>query len=511
MGKPSRRPTREARKEHKQKVRKAQCQLRDQQAQQGLRPPPQNSVSNCLCRYQDEAQEQAAREAGVAGQLGVFRSLLPKLLKDLSKIDDRRQAKKVKHKLTVVLLYGLLSFVFQMASRRQTNQTLSRPAFMSTLQGLFPELETLPHADTLHRVLQGIKVADLEQAHVALIRRLIRQKKFRRYLLDQCYPIAIDGTQKLVRRGQWWDEAWLERRHDGEQQQEASWVQQYVYVLEANLVFRNGVTLPLLSEFLSHGQGDPDDHKQDCEQRAFHRLAKRLKGYFPRLPILVLLDGLYPNGPIMAHCRRYGWQFMIVLPNNCLPSLWQDVEALKPRLPHQRYHQHWQGRAQQFWWVNDLRYSYDNDHQDLTVHVVGCEETWQEVDADSAEIVERKARHVWLSSHRLSQANVHQRCNLGARHRWGIEINMQIEKRQGYCYEHAFSHTWAAMQGYHYLMRLAHLLNALALASKRVAKQVRALGVQAFLRWVRETCANRWLDRDWLAWFRDQTLQLRLE
>jgi hypothetical protein len=54
----------------------------------------------------------------------------------------------------------------------------------------------------------------------------------------------------------------LERRRqtaDGEQ------VQQYVYGLEANLVFCNGLSLPLLSEFLSSIEGDPDDHKQDCE------------------------------------------------------------------------------------------------------------------------------------------------------------------------------------------------------------------------------------------------------
>ena len=42
-----------------------------------------------------------------------------------------------------------------------------------------------------------------------------------------------------------------------------------------------------------------------------------------------------------------------------------------------------------------------------------------------------------------------------------------------------------------YLMRLAHLLNALALATRRVMCQVRERGVQAFLRWVRESCAHR--------------------
>jgi hypothetical protein len=60
-----------------------------------------------------------------------------------------------------------------------------------------------------------------------------------------------------------------------------------------------------VSEFLSYAAGDPDDHKQDCELKAFQRLARRLKSYFKRLPILLLLDGLYPNGPLMAQCQRY--------------------------------------------------------------------------------------------------------------------------------------------------------------------------------------------------------------
>jgi hypothetical protein len=95
--------------------------------------------------------------------------------------------------------------------------------------------------------LRELEVAHLEQAHVALLGRLIRNKKFRRYLIAQCYPIAIDGTQKLVRSGQWWAEEGLERRRETA---EGESVQHYVYVLEANRVLHNGVTL-LLSEFLT--------------------------------------------------------------------------------------------------------------------------------------------------------------------------------------------------------------------------------------------------------------------
>jgi hypothetical protein len=145
------------------------------------------------------------------------------------------------------------------------------------------------------------------------------------------------------------------------------------------------------------------------------------------------------------------------------------------------------------------------------VHVVGCEETWQEVDPESGELVDKQIQHVWLSSQRLDPHNVHERCNLGARQRWGIETSFLVEKCQGYNYEHAFSYHWHALQGYHYLMRLAHLVNALALATKRVAQQVRAQGVQAFLRFVRDSCAHRWLRREWIDRFRTTPLQLRLE
>jgi hypothetical protein len=100
---------------------------------------------------------------------------------------------------------------------------------------------------------------------------------------------------------------------------------------------------------------------------------------------------------------------------------------------------------------------------------------------------------------------------LASRQRWGIETSFLVEKCQGYHYEHAFSYTWNAMKGYHYLRRLAHLVNALALATKRVASQVRTLGVQAFLRLVRESCAHRWLRWEWIERFRATPLQLRLE
>jgi len=77
---------------------------------------------------------------------------------------------------------------------------------------------------------------------------LIRSKKFERYLIKGCYPIAIDGTQTF-KRSDLWDVECLERKvrtknkvdDDAEKTEEKK--QYYVYVLEANLAFHNGMVI----------------------------------------------------------------------------------------------------------------------------------------------------------------------------------------------------------------------------------------------------------------------------
>jgi len=45
--------------------------------------------------------------------------------------------------------------------------------------------------------------------------------------------------------------------------------------------------------------------KQDCELKAFLRGAERIREEWPRMPFLLLGDGLFSNGKFMALCRRY--------------------------------------------------------------------------------------------------------------------------------------------------------------------------------------------------------------
>lgn len=448
-----------------------------------------NAKSSCLT----VEDEQAERQGVIEETLKYFRTFLPRTLKILGKVKDPRQPGKIKHKQAVLFIYGLLMFIFQVSSRREANRIFSKPMFMQNLREMFPELETLPHADTLECFLEmiGEDVNYIEMALVENIRALIKGKKLQAYLIENQYLIAIDGTKKLSRNYRWADEC-QERHHKKGEEEE---VEYYAYVLEANLVFPSGFTIPFLSEFLDRDYGDAIRNKQDCELNAFKRLTKRIKAYFPRLSIMLLLDGLYAVGPVIEICRHCNWDFMIVLKDNCLPSVWAEVNGLSQLKENKRNHleKKWGNRQQEFHWINDIEYYWDNDKKTETMHVVICDETWEEIDRNG-KVIQKQSRHAWISGKPLAKNNIHYRCNKAARHRWAIENCILVEKHYGYSYEHAFALDWNAMRGFHYLMRLGHLINALSLRSIYIIEKVRALGTRAFIQFLQQTLTAPWLN-----------------
>jgi len=507
MSKPSRRPNREEIKRLKKEKKKAERKLREQQRAEGLEPRSHTTTPNRKSEYETVEEEKDDRRIAVIEQVRIFREKLPILLNQLRKIKDPRNPRKIKHKLAVVMIYGILCFIYQMSSRREANREMTRPMFFSNLKLLFPELESIPHNDTLMRLLSGINVDEIESIYIDLVRKFIRNKKFVRYLIDKSYPIALDGSQKFTRSWLWAEEC-LERKtktnnNDTEKQY-------YVYVLEACLVFHDGMTIPLMTEFLEYTQGDMQRNKQDCELKAFYRLTAHIKKEFPALPIMLFLDGLYPNGPMIEYCLQKKWQFMIVLQDKSLKSVWEEFEGLKKLEKNNTLELKWGNRRQHFEWVNGIEYYYGpGEAKKQIIHMIICEESWEEIDKDG-KTVSKRARHCWISSKPLNAGNVHERCNLGARHRWGIEEDFLVEKHHGYQYEHCFSYDWNAMRGYHYLMHFGHLFNILACYSVSLVRKVKTYGIRGFIKFIRETMAAPWLDPLLVNNLLNRPFQLRL-
>jgi hypothetical protein len=465
-----------------------------------------STLPNAKSPWASVAEERRDRQAAAMAHLQVLRSQLPPLLAKLARIPDPRRPGSVRHKLTVALVYGILLFVLQLSSRREGNRELSRPGLWEALRAVFPDLDVtaVPHADTVNRLLERIPPEELEQVLLDRVRGLLRHRKLQALMVRRHYVIAIDGLQKVARDAPWAPEALRWRNGQSEQ------IRYTAYVLEAALVSPQGITLPLLAEFCTNGPEQDEATKQDCEQKAFHRLAARLKKAFPRLRVLVVADGLYPNGPIMAQCRRFNWEFMISLPEDKLKSVWAEAHALRPLTPENTLHVRWADRQQDFWWVNHIDYRYGgNDRQKLLLHVVVCEESWTTRD-QHGQPVAHHARFAWVSSSPLSRHNVVDRCNRAARHRWDIEEHVLTEKHHGYRATHPFSWDWNAMRCWHYLMLLACLLNTLACYAVGLWPLVCQRGFRGALLFLRETYLGPWLAPEHLRTLCHRSPQLRL-
>jgi len=240
------------------------------------------------------------------------------------------------------------------------------------------------------------------------------------------------------------------------------------------------------------------------------RFSERIKALFPRLPILLLLDGLYANGWVMQRCRQYHWQSMIMVKDKDLPTVREEFHALHA-LPPNCFRRNWGRRRQRFSWVNAIDDAFgQRGRRHLSLHVVVCEETWEVVDAQGNTLT-KTAGHAWLSRQPLDRDNPHERCNLGAHYCWGIEVNFLVEKHQGYHYEHAFALNWNAMKGYQYLMHLSHPFNAPARVARHLRDLYREPGVRGARAFIGSSCAAPWLDPARMRLLLAEPLHLQLE
>lgn len=69
-------------------------------------------------------------------------------------------------------------------------------------------------------------------------------------------------------------------------------------------------------------------YKQDCEIKAFERLAKKIKKNYPRLNILISGDALYANQKVIDICMKNKWKYIIRLKEGAIPTLYKEFEKI---------------------------------------------------------------------------------------------------------------------------------------------------------------------------------------
>jgi len=400
--------------------------------------------------------------------LGTFRHYFGTFAEWVRGVDDPRPPSSTTYSLASLVFAGLLLFVCHLGSRRQFNARVRGNGASRAKFGTLFGVEQVPHGDTLHGAFKRLDPGQVQEVVCQMVETLLRRKVLYPYrLLDRYFLVAIDGTGQLTFRTRHCPHCLTRTLKDGT-------ILYYHPVIEAKLVTATGLALSVMTEFIENP--DPHVSTQDCELKAFYRLAERLKQRFPRLPLCLLLDGLYAGGPTFALCARYGWQYLITLKDRDLPTVNEEFEALSTFEPGQAL-QFVTGRHQDihqaYRWVNDIAY-VDSEQREHPVSVLECRETKPDPTG-----TRHTTKFKWVTSFRLTAPKVIPLANEGGRVRWKIENEgFNSQKNGGFEAEHAYSEDETARKIFYFVLQMAHLLFQL-LAKGSLLRQVFPQGMGA--------------------------------
>lgn len=361
----------------------------------------------------------------------VINQYFPELINKFNGLTDLRNQSYIKYKMKVIFIVRLMGLMCEMKSMQgMTRELNTEEAIKNIAQICELELEEIPHCDTINNVFEQVKVSEIEEIRKYMINKLIRGKIIKRFLVrDKYYHIIIDGTGLATSRKKYNENCLVKNKTDknGKEYQEYS-----TYVLEAKLVVGDMV-FSIGSEFVENGE--TKEKKQDCEIKAFKRLAEKIKKEYPKLKIIISGDALYACKPVIDICKENEWKYIIRFKEGAIPSLYKEFETIVTKVN--------ESTKANYEYVTKL------DYQEEKVKVIKYTEPKKETE------------FVYITDLPITNKNIEESIKLG-RKRWKIEnegFNMQ--KNITFDIEHMYSKNYNAMKVHYFFIQFAHTIRQL--------------------------------------------------
>ena len=381
----------------------------------------------------------------------------PKFLKMLSSLPDYR--KFPDYKTEEVLMAAIAIFLFKRGSRNGMDNLSRKGRFAANYKKVFGC--RLPDTDTCDKLLRKLPQECHEKLKQEMVRVLVRRKVFDKFRFDGLYHnVAVDGTGLHSFDYEPYPGCPKKTSKNGK-------TTYTVYVLEAKIVCSNSFSISIATEWIRNPEYGNYD-KQDCELNAFIRLAEKLKKLYPRLPILLLADGLYPNNTVFDACRRYGYRFIFTFKDGNLKSVWEEVDFLwritKDNTVNCQY------KKGNWWETHSYRFLNNIPYKTHTLHLVDLDITReQDISGKEKANTAEKDRFVHITDIPLNKNNCKDISSCG-RLRWTIENEgFNAQKNEGYGLSHKFSRVSpVATCNYYQCLQIAHMIDQLAYLARHV-------------------------------------------
>ena len=387
----------------------------------------------------------------------VIKRHFPEFMELLSSVSDYRQ--RPRYEVKELLMAVICMFLFKRGSRNSMDNTMGKGMCAKNLEQIFDC--ALPDLDTSDKLLRKLAPEELEDIKQKLVSRLIMRKVLNKFrLLGLYYVVAIDGTGVQSFKKEPYPECPYKTSKNGVRTWTAS-------VLEAKIVCNNGFSISIATEWLKNPT-DKEFNKQDCELKAFVRLAEKLKKTYPRLPIIIAADGLYPNQTAFDICRKNNWRFIFTFKDGNLKSIWEEIASLKKiggKVEKKEYKADSSYRiVEDYTFINDLEY------KKYILNVVETVISKKHKNNDS----HKDEYFAHITDISISENNCSLISHIG-RLRWKIENEgFNEQKNGGYKLKHKYSRTsFNASQNYYQCLQIAHMINQLAYKANKIKEMIK--------------------------------------
>ena len=367
--------------------------------------------------------------------VNIIKQYFPQLTQKLEELTDTRHQSYVEYKMSVITVTRLLGLLCGIKSMRETTEKFNTEETITNISKLLEiELEELPHYDTINNVFEKIDIKQLRNIQKYMVNRLIRSKMFDKYRYKGKYfQIVIDGTGITSFKERHCKHCLKKTYNKGEENEYSIY---YHYVLEAKLVVGD-IVISIDSEFVENE--DENVEKQDCEIRAFYRMAERIKAEYPKLPILISGDALYCVEPVVKICKKNKWEYIIRLKEERLKLLGEEIDGLEKAEKEEKEIRYW----------NNIKYG----------------EVEFQKEANVLKYYENKkgktTEFMWVTSLKITEGNKEEIVHYG-RQRWKIENEgFNIQKNGTFDIGHIYSKNYNAMKAHYFFIQFAHTIRQL--------------------------------------------------
>ncbi len=357
----------------------------------------------------------------------------PELFRRFADVNDPRNQSYTEYSAKVMLGTLYYKGIGGISSMQEMTRKFNDEITVENLYSFMgdPGKKYLPHGVTENEFLERLDPENLEKIQKEIAYSMIRRKTFDDARVLKKWQVIIDGTE-LDEGYQKKNDTYLSRCYNRGESKE--FTKYHRSVLEAKLYLGHDLVCSIATEPIQNREEyinqSEDKVKQDCESKAFARLAEKIKKRFPRLPIVITADGLYVSQKVIQICTDYGWDYIIRYKEGSASSIASEYRALPEKEKV----------------GGDIEYQNQIPFGDGDVNLIYYTE--KKISSDGEE---RITEFAWITSIKITKGNAKKIVQAG-RKRWKIE-NQGFNRQKHWQgnIEHACSWNEQAQRN-HYLM-----------------------------------------------------------